>query len=460
MKKNIITLTDSYKQTHWQQYPEGTEVVYSYFESRKGATYDETVFFGLQPTLIENLVGQVVTREKIEAAAAFDAVHFGNDKIFNRAGWEYILEKYNGYLPIRIKAVPEGTPVTFGNVLMTVENLDPKCFWLTNHLETLLCQVWYGCNVATLSREIKKIIKHYLELTSDNLGGLNFMLHDFGFRGATGIEAAALGGAGHLVNFLGTDTMQAMEAAMEYYDAPLADLAYSVPATEHSVMTARGPEDEARVIGDLIKTYPKGILSVVCDSYDYVNCVKNIIGGQFRDAILAREGVFVVRPDSGDPEEVTLNIMELLGKAFGYTRNSKRCKVLNPKVRVLWGDGIDIRGIRGILGILSVNNWSAENMATFGCGGGLLQKHNRDTQRFAFKCSAQKRDGVWHDIYKNPLDKSKTSKRGRLSLVKVGTEFITVPERETGDLLQTVFENGKLVKRYTFAEVRANAELK
>jgi nicotinamide phosphoribosyltransferase len=457
---NIIELSDSYKVTHWRQYPTGTESVFAYYESRKGALFDETVFFGLQAIIQKYLVGQVVTQEKIDEAAKLFAVHFGNDAIFNRAGWEHILKEHNGYLPIRIKAIPEGTPVQVSNVLMTVENLDPKCYWLTNYLETLLCQVWYPCTVATMSREIKKIIKHYLTMTSDNLGGLNFMLHDFGFRGVSSVESAGLGGAAHLVNFLGTDTLAAMDTAMEYYDAPLAGLAFSVPATEHSVMTARGPEDEARVVGDLIKTYPKGILSVVCDSYDYVNFVKNILGVQFKDAILAREGVLVVRPDSGDPEEVTLKVVELLGDAFGYTRNSKGYKVLNPKVRVLWGDGIDIRGIRGILGMLDVNNWSAENIACFGCGGGLLQKVNRDTLRFAFKCSAQKRDGAWHDIYKNPLDRSKTSKRGRLSLVKVGTEFMTVPERENGDLLQTVFENGKLIKRYTFAEVRANAELK
>lgn len=472
MNTNIEITSDSYKFGHWDQYPKLTETVVAYFESRVGAKWDETVFFGLQALLIKHLVGPVVTRVGIEKAARLAKAHFGTESLFNRAGWEHILNEHGGCLPIRIMAVPEGTPVTVSNVLMTVENLDPKCFWLTNYLETLLSHVWYTSTVATLSRETKKIIKHYLVRTSDNLGGLNFMLHDFGFRGVSSVESAEMGGMAHLVNFLGTDTVVAMEAINEFYTVgekkdTYEGIAYSVPATEHSVMTARGPEAEAEVIGELIKNYPKGILSVVVDSYDYRNCVGQIIGKQFKDAILARDGVFVVRPDSGNPEEVTLDIIENLGKNFGFTINSLGKRVLNPKVRVLWGDGIDIRGVDNILGTLMVNGWSAENMV-FGMGGGLLQKVNRDTQRFAFKCSAQKRDGVWYDIYKNPIDKTKTSKKGRLALVRTTdgagqNGWKTVPaevaNKVNANKLVTVFENGKLVKFYTFDEVRKNAEV-
>jgi nicotinamide phosphoribosyltransferase len=438
----------------------GTETVSSYFESRNGARFDETVFVGLQALLIEHLVGVVVTREKIEQAAKLSKAHFGNDKIFNRAGWEYILNEHGGKLPVRIMAVPEGTPVTVSNVMMTVENTDPKCFWLTNHLETLLTHVWYASTVATLSRETKKIIKHYLERTADNLGGLNFMLHDFGFRGVSSVESAAMGGMGHLVNFLGTDTVVAMEAAMEYYDADINNLAFSVPATEHSVMTSGGPEGEVAVVRRLIEAYPDGILAMVIDSYNDKNFITNVIGKTLKDEILGRNGVTVFRPDSGDPEQVTLDVVERLGAAFGFTRNNKGYRVLNPKVRVLWGDGIDMRGVDNILGTLLVNGWSAENMV-FGMGGGLLQKVNRDTQRFAFKCSAQKRNGVWYDIYKNPLDKSKASKRGHLALVRnADGKLETIPARDTTyNLLVPVFENGVLLKRYTFAEVRKNAEI-
>lgn len=477
-KINIEIKSDSYKFNHWNQYPKNTEAVAAYFESRIGARFDETVFFGLQALIIDHLLGAVVTRAGIEKAARLAKAHFGSEKLFNREGWEYILNEHGGNLPIRIRAVPEGTAVTVSNVLMTVENLDPKCFWLTNYLETLLSHVWYTSTVATLSRETKKIIKKYLVRTADNIDGLNFMLHDFGFRGASSTETAAFGGMAHLVNFLGTDTVVAMEAIVTYYgksnwtnlgfnpnvgDDPTAydGIAYSVPATEHSVMTARGPEGEAQIIGELIADYPTGILSVVVDSYDYKNCVGNIIGKQYKEAILARDGVFVVRPDSGNPEEVTLDIVENLGKNFGFTVNGKGYRVLNPKVKVLWGDGIEIRGVDNILGTLLVNGWSAENMV-FGMGGGLLQKVNRDTQRFAFKCSAQKRNGKWVDIFKNPIDKTKTSKKGRLALVKIGDKWETKAEKDVlpeRNALVTVFENGKLLKFYTFEEVRKNAAL-
>ena len=459
MKRNIIELSDSYKFTHWNMMPDDTEFAFSYFESRNGAQYDETVFFSLQAILMENLVGKVVTQEKIDEAAALSLAHFGDESYFNRKGWEHILNEYNGHLPVRIKAIPEGTPVSVSNVLMTVENLGgAKTRWLTNYLETILSQVWYGSTVATISYEAKKAFKHFLSQTSENANGINFMLHDFGFRGVSSVESAAIGGMGHLVNFLGTDTVIAMRAAVEYYGAPINGLAYSVAATEHSIMTPYGPAGESKIIEDIIKKYPKGILSVVFDSFGYKNCLRNIIGTTFRDAILARDGIFVCRPDSGNPEEVTLETLDILGEKFGFTMNSKGYRVLNPKVRVLWGDGIDLQGIKGILGIMMVYGWSAENMV-FGMGGGLLQKVNRDTQRFAFKSSAQCRSGVWHDVYKNPTDITKKSKRGRLSLVKIDGKFTTVSEVKNGDLLKVVFENGVLVNPITFDEVRKNALL-
>ncbi len=455
-------MTDSYKLGHHNMQVNGVEIILSYFESRKGARFDTTVFFGLQRILKKYLVGHVVTREKIEEAALLSKVHMANDKIFNRAGWEYILSEFGGVLPVRIKAVREGSVVPVSNVLMTIENLGgPKTAFLVGHLEDLLTHVWYPSTVATLSRETKKIFKHYLDRTSDNPGGINFMLHDFGYRGVSSVESAGAGGNAHLVNFMGTDTIQAMIDAVNYYNASLEGLAYSVPATEHSIMTARGPDGECDVIGQLLEQYPTGILSVVCDSYDDERHVSKYLGEVHREAILARDGVFVVRPDSGDPEEVTIKLIDILGKKFGYTKNSKGYRVLNPKVRLLWGDGIDIDGIRGILGMLMVNGWSAENMV-FGMGGGLLQKVNRDTQRFAFKCCAQKQNGAWVDIFKNPKEKSKASKRGRLALVKVGEEYKTISSLNLEDLidqLEVVYENGLLLRDQNFSEIRENAKL-
>jgi len=458
MNRNITVLTDSYKIGHYDMYPEGTETVYSYFESRKGARFNETVFFGLQYLLKEYLCGQVVTKESIDKGQAIVDAHLGPN-VFNREGWEYILKEYNGHLPLEIKAVPEGTPVDVGNVLMTVENTDPKCFWLSNFSETLLTHVWSASTVATLSREVKKLCKSYLGATSDNQAGLNFMLHDFGYRGVSSVESAGFQGAGHLVNFFGTDTIAAIELLMNYYNSGVC--AFSVPATEHSIMTARGEEGEKQVFKDLLDKYPTGILSVVIDSYDYHRFIREY-AEEFKDQILARDGKVVFRPDSGDPVKVVRNVLKNLEIVFGSTENSKGFGVLNPKVGVLWGDGIDIEGIKCILNDMLQQKWSAENIV-FGMGGGLLQKVNRDTQRFAFKSSAQKRNGEWFDIYKDPIDSSKASKKGKLALTKRFGFYETInPDAlltNKDDLLETVFLNGKLIKEYSLDQIRKNAEL-
>jgi nicotinamide phosphoribosyltransferase len=294
-------------------------------------------------------------------------------------------------------------------------------------------------------------------------------MHDFGFRGVSSHESAGIGGMAHLVNFKGTDTVPAMEFAMAFYNAPIDGLAYSVAATEHSIMTACGKDGEVEVVNQLLNEYPTGILSVVSDSYDIYNFVDNVLGKTFKDRILKREGIFVVRPDSVTPDHPTPEdemvwLAENLFKNFGGTINTKGYKVINPKIRLLWGDGIEIEGIEKILDKLDVAGFAAENVACFGMGGGLLQKINRDTMRFAFKSSAQKRGSQWFDVFKNPKDESKASKKGKLKLVRVegahGKAFTTVKESDEGvDALVTVFENGNLVKEYTFEEVRNNAEL-
>ena len=239
MDKNILLLTDSYKVTHHKQYPPKTEKVYSYFESR-GGEFDSTVFFGLQYYLKEYLQGVVVTKEKIEEARKLVEQHLGKG-LFNESGWNYILEKHGGKLPVSIKAVKEGSLVPTDNVLMTIENTDPNCYWLTNYLETLLVQVWYGTTVATLSNHVKQLILKYLDKTGD-MSLVNFKLHDFGFRGVSSVESSAIGGAAHLVNFLGTDTMSALSFIKEYYGMDCAG--FSIPASEHSTITSWGRENE------------------------------------------------------------------------------------------------------------------------------------------------------------------------------------------------------------------------
>ena len=464
MKTNIILDTDSYKLNHWNQMVPGTEYNFGYFECRKGAKFPETVFFGLQYILLKHLVGEVVTEEGIQEAKALCAFHFGSSERFNEAGWRYILEKYNGRLPISIRAVPEGSVVPVSNVLFTVENTDPNCAWLVGPLETILSQVWYPTTVATLSREVKKVIKNGLGVSSTELNA-NFGLQDFGFRGSTTFEAAAIGGLAHLVNFQGTDTVPALRAGISYYDANPKDLGFSVPATEHSVMTPLGQEGEEKIVEMLLNRYTEDILSVVADSYSVTNFVDYIVGQKFRDRIMARKGVFVVRPDSitpdlPTPEEEMVWILNSLWNRFGGTVNVKGYKVIHPSVRTLWGDGIDLEGIQKIINAVIAAGFSTENIACFGMGGGLLQKVNRDTQRCAFKSCAQYRDGKWHDVFKNPLDKSKMSKKGRLKLIKQNGKYNTVPiEHYEDNELEEVFRNGELLIRYNFDSVRQRAIL-
>ena len=458
---NICLATDSYKIWHWKGYLPNTENNYGYLEARNGAKFNKTVVFGLQYILKKYLVGQVVTREKIEEAAAALKGHFGSEDYFNREGWEHILKNYGGRLPIRIKAAPEGTPVDVSNVLLTAELTvnDPKLSWLPNFLESMLLHVWYPMTVATLAYELKIMIRDYMKQTCDTLDSLPFKMQDFGFRGVSSYESAQIGGAAYMTSFMGSDNVPALEIPRKYYGFN-GMAAYSVAATEHSIMTARGEEGEWEVFEHVLKATPKGILSVVIDSYDFERFIETC-GTKYRDQILARDGVVVFRPDSGDPVTTTIRCLNLLEKHFGSYQNGKKYKVLNDKVRLLWGDGIDYDGIRSILFAMRNHGYSTECMACFGMGGGLLQKVNRDTQRMAFKSSAQFYDGAWHDVWKKPKDMSKASKRGRLALIKEDGKFRTIREEELGDrrnYLITVFEDGRITKEYTFDQVRANLE--
>jgi nicotinamide phosphoribosyltransferase len=462
---NIILATDSYKLGHWSQYPAHTTGVYSYLEARAGAEHDEVVFFGLQP-LLQEIAGRVVTQSDVDQAAEISAAMHGNDAIFNRAGWEHIVYEHGGRLPVRIKAVAEGTAVPVGNVLMTVENTDPRCFWLTNALESFLLHVWYPITVASLSRGVKKMMAEKLEATGGSLDGLPFMLHDFGYRGVTTHDQAAVGGLAHLVNFMGTDTLAALELGVREYQASLGSLGFSVPATEHSVMTALGREGEFDQVQRLLDANPTGIVSCVADSYNIYDFV-DAISGYFKEQILTRDGKFVVRPDSVTqrhpyPADLMIDLFDRLWDGFGGETNKAGFKVLNSKIGLIWGDGIDPHGIEKILAAAQLHGIAAENFV-FGMGGGLLQKVNRDTEKFAFKSSAQKRDGEWHDVFKNPLGNSKPSKKGRLMLVDTAEGLTTIKEGQRGapdvDELKIVFENGRVLRRETFAQIRERAAL-
>lgn len=453
---NLLLLTDSYKVSHHKQYPPGTRTVFSFLESR-GGKYPTTTFFGLQYLLRKYLGGKVVTAEKIAEAEAFFAAHFGNTDLFNRAGWQHILDKHEGRLPIRIRAVGEGCTVPVGNVLMTVENTDPAVPWLTNYLETLLCQVWYPTTVCTQSREMKRTLIEALERTGDP-SLVDFKLHDFGFRGSTSVESSALGGAAHLVNFKGTDTMSALVLLKDYYGEEMAG--FSIPAAEHSTITSWGKENEADAYLNMIRQFPDGLVAVVSDSYDIYNACRKIWGEQLKSAVGNRNGVLVIRPDSGNPPEVVVNVLEILGTQFGYHPNKKGFKVLYDKVRVIQGDGVDAEMLKTVLDAMEAKGWSADNIA-FGSGGGLLQKVNRDTQRFAFKCSAIENGHGWQPVMKDPVtDPGKRSKAGRLALISKDGKWQTVQtdgNMYDGNLLNIVFEDGAITRTQTLDEIRNRA---
>lgn len=454
---NIILNADSYKYSQFNQYPDGTEYVYSYIESR-GGKFDTTVFFGLQAFIKEYLTTPITIQMIDEAQAIIEA----HGEPFNREGWIYILMEHDGRLPVQINAVPEGTVVPTKNILASIINTDPKCYWLTSFLETaLLRAVWYPTTVATNSREIKKVILDALERTGtpDDIG---FKLHDFGARGVSSLESAGIGGAAHLVNFMGTDTVEALLFARRYYGADMAG--FSVPAMEHSTVTSWGRENEVRSYRNMVKKNgrPGGIVSAVSDSYDIFEACK-LWGTELKQDIIDSGATLVVRPDSGHPAAVVLRCLQILDQHFGSTINDKGFKVLN-NVRVLQGDGINIQSVGEILDTIIAKGFSADNLV-FGQGGALLQIVNRDDQKFAMKCSAARINGKWVDVFKDPItDPGKQSKKGQLALIPTQDGFTTIRKDAENfffmnDVLVPVYEDGEVLLTYTFDEVRANAQL-
>jgi len=468
---SIIVDSDSYKGSMHVQYPNGTTKVYSYIESR-GGKYDEVLFFGLQMFIKEYLMKRI-TMEDIDFAEEIWTEH---GEPFNRSMWEHIVKVHNGYMPVEIKAIPEGTVIPVHNVMVTIENTDPVCFPLTTFLETaLLRAIWYPVTVATTSREIKKVIAKYLMETGD-ISLLSFKLHDFGARGASSKETAKIGGMAHLVNFMGTDTIGSIVGHRKYYHTRMAG--FSIPAAEHSTITSWGRENEAQAYRNMLRNFakPGSIVAVVSDSYDIFNAVENLWGGELKQEVIDSGATLVIRPDSGDPVEVVTKVAKLLDSKFGSTINDKGYKVLNV-VRIIQGDGINIDTVGAILESLKQNGFSADNVA-FGMGGALLQAAQRDDQKFAMKCSAALIGDEWVDVYKDPItDKGKTSKKGRLALIdnknsveltdsgiSAGPKVLTVSEDYANNfgftnLLRSVYRNGVLLVDENLETIRERAKI-
>jgi nicotinamide phosphoribosyltransferase len=458
--RNFILSTDSYKHSHFAQLPPNTTHVTSYVEARSRKAYSDVLFFGLQ-AFLRTYLEQPVTQAHVDIAA--DIVK-GHGLPFNRMGWERIVHKHAGRLPLVIQALPEGVIVPVGTPLVQVTNTDPECAWLPAFVETaLLRSVWYPTSVATRSRHIKRIIRSYLERTCDNPGAeLPFKLHDFGARGVSSGESAAIGGAAHLVNFMGSDTLEAIMFLREHYGEPMAG--FSIPAAEHSTITSWGRERETDAYRNMLTQFakPGAIVAVVSDSYDLMHAVNSIWGGTLKDEVERSGATIVIRPDSGDPRQVPVDVVAQLAVKFGTITNGKGFRVLPKCVRVIQGDGINEETIGVILLKLQELGYSAENIA-FGMGGELLQTPNRDTLGFAQKTCAAKVDDAWVDVFKEPkTDSGKTSKRGRQAVVRKDGAFCAVREDQLPagaiNLLREVWRNGRVMAWDNLAAVRARAE--
>lgn len=457
MLYNPILAADSYKASHFSQYPADTKALFSYLGPRGGA-YDKVVFFGLQ-YILDRYFSVPVTQAHIDEA---EEVLLAHGEPFHREGWEIILREYGGKLPLAIAAVPEGSVLPNNVPWMTVESTDPCLAWLPSYMETVLLRVWYPTTVATRSWQVKQIISAYLEETSDDPAGqLPFKLHDFGARGVSSEESAGIGGLAHLVNFRGTDTLTALRFARQYYGEPMAG--FSIPASEHSTITSWGREAELEAYRNMLAQFGGNgkIFACVVDSYNLEEAVASLWGQQLREAVIGSGSMVVLRPDSGDPVDMALRTAKLLDATFGSTINSKGYHVLNH-VRIIYGDGINETTIRGICLNLKLHGFSIDNIA-FGMGGYLLQMLNRDTLKVAMKTSAILRGDVWQDVYKDPVtDPGKRSHRGCISTYRnqytgeVLVERIDVAQNrpELVNLMRLVWRNGDFLIRDSLQSIR------
>lgn len=474
--ENLLLMTDIYKTGHMRLYKPGTTKVYSYLCARSTKKESGALFFGLQPYL--QLLEKGVTQE--DANEFFE--YF--EMILGSKPPKDITDKINslvtlGYIPLEIKAVPEGTYLDNKNVLATVTNTHPEFYWVVGFFESLLLKVWNTTSVATLSHKFKRKVVEKTKLTSDSDFLLPFLVHDFGYRGVSSEQTAELSGAAHLVNFAGTDTVPAVKFMKTHYKGT-GLIGASVPASEHSIHCSFGntEQDELDYVNNMMDLNPTGLVSVVSDAYDYWRMITNTLP-KVKDKILARDGKYVVRPDSGDPMKILCGDPEapvgspenkgtfsLLDELFGSTVNSKGYKELNPKIGVIYGDGMYFERYSQILDKMQEMGYANTNLV-IGIGGLLLQQHNRDDLGFAFKATYAEINGQAIELYKDPItDPGKKSHKGLMMLCKVteGLEekYVTIdqvtPGQEKLGVLQQVFFNGKVTKLYTLDEVRKNAD--
>lgn len=486
---NIMMMADSYKASHSFMMPDGLTEVYSYLESR-GGDMPATVFFGLQYYIKKYLTGVQVTRPKLRKAKRFWDKHVGEGK-FDVEGWQTIIDECDGKLPLEIKAVPEGSVIPVKNILMSIRNTHPRAYFLTNWVETLLMKIWATITIASNSRRLMQLLVKYGQETCDNIDHVKFQMHDFGYRGVSSEETAAVLGAAHLVMFLGTDTAAGVHMLQKYYGEEMAG--FSIPASEHSVMCSHRISDtstgEVNAMRQILTRYADGTVAIVSDTYNIYYACDTIFGKELKDLILSRDGKLVIRPDSGDPVKVLCGdptcddpgqlgdwtrkgVIRILADRFGATPNERGFMVLNSKIGVIQGDGIDYAMTQQILERLTDIGFAASNL-NFGSGGGLLQKFDRDSMKFAIKATHAIVNGRHINLQKTPItDPGKNSKKGYLKLVYdylygahgrsnekcYQTVEMSVENADfSDDILRPIFLNGELLIDEKFETIRQRA---
>lgn len=483
MYPNPLTAIDFYKADHRRQYPEGTTEVYSNFSARSSklanvlADYDDkVVFFGLQFFIKYFLIGaweQYFFSQYKENVIETYRNRMTKSLLGGSFDIDHISALHDlGYLPLKIKALPEGTRVPIGVPMLTVVNTHPKFFWLTNYIESVMsAYLWKPMTTATTAFEYKKLMLWFANATGGNRNFVPFQCHDFSLRGMSGIEDAALSGAGHLLNFLGTDSVPAIDLLEDYYDAAGEYIGGSIPATEHSVMSMGTKQDELETFRRLItEVYPTGPVSIVSDTWDFWKVIGEYLPA-LKDVIMNRVGKVVIRPDSGDPKKIICGdpmapagslerkgAMACLYDIFGGSLTATGHKLLHPSIGLIYGDSITLERATTILRYLHDQKFCSENIV-FGVGSFTYQYVTRDTFGFAMKATSGVVNEVRRDIFKKPkTDSGKDSKRGLLRVELEDGELVcfdrqTENEEKQG-LLETVFLDGHLVKETSLRAIR------
>lgn len=461
----MIYLKDFYKVGHVHQYPKGTELIFSNFTPRKskmeGVNY--SVFFGLE-YFIKKYLMDITEVGSAKAYSNFMTTTLGEGNYYDHMN--ELLEL--GYLPLAIYALPEGSVVPSGVPALVVYNTDPRFYWVPNMIETILsCTLWGPCTSATIAREYYLLLDQYARETSDQQWFVDYQAHDFSMRGMYGLEAATLSGAAHLQYFKGTDTIPAVLFNKVYYGKDFE--ISSVPATEHSVMSAGGKDDEFETYKRLItEVYPHGIVSIVSDTWNLWNVVSDYLP-RLKTTILARDGKVVIRPDSGDPADIICGIhktfgtsksypgkgmIECLWDIFGGTINSKGYKELDPHIGCIYGDSITLDRAREICERLRLKGFASTNVV-FGIGSYTYQYNTRDTLGWAMKATYAEINGQGRAITKNPItdDGTKKSHSGILKVIKVngshGYSYKVLQDQtweqfhQEDNELKLVFKNGE-----------------